>query len=292
MPPASFSWLEAHLEWQRKLLRRDPASAKFLLLRPGDAHTMCRTTALIGTDIRMACRTGKVPTAPRRPAEHWDEYMTRSVHGQSRIVPGFGNVVLSLVSAALAAAVSQRVLLIENYTVAATSFGRPFSEIIYETSAWRPYVEAEQYAGRAVDWWAAHDDYSSFGRLCSADMRTEPSARVLRIFSNQYFAPLLMLNPHHRAQIDALAAPPHVSPANFSRAVASKDGSAYSGGLWPPALATLLRPNAKLLRRVDEFVAESQLAGGGISLGMHVRDTMTPSERADAAECVRLAVDR
>lgn len=281
-------WLEDHLSWQRDLLRRDPASARFLLLRPGDRLTVCTLNSQ-ADDVRRACRRAAAPKVTPIRGEHWDEYMIRGMGSISRPVPGFGNVMLSLVSAALAAAVSQRVLLVENYTIAAVAFGDPFSELLYESSAWRPYVEAEQRAGRAVDWWAAHDAREGFERLCADNLRIDPPAKVLRVFSNFYFAPLLMHNSHHRAEIDGFAAQPLLSPERFPRASAAHDGTAYSTGLWPGALATLLRPRAHLLRKARAFRKENFPREGTV-LGMHVRSTMTHKGHEQSVECVRRVV--
>jgi hypothetical protein len=217
--------------------------------------------------------------------------MIRGVGSISRPIPGLGNVMLSLVSAAVAAAVSQRVLLVENFTVAAVAFGEPFSDLLYESSAWRPYVEVEQRAGRAVDWWAAHDARESFERLCADNLHTDPPAKVLRIFSNFYFAPLLMHNAHHRAQIDGFAAPPLLPPEQFPRATAAHNGAPYSTGLWPGALATLMRPHANLQSKVRAFRDENFPRGGTV-LGMHIRTGMTKKEHEQSVECVLQAVSR
>ena len=80
----------------------------------------------------------------------------------------------------------------------------------------------------------AHDDYTAFNTLCSSDLRHTPQARVWRIFSNQYFLPLLMLNPYHGRQMDAFAE------------------KLESGGqsLWTPGLQALWTPNARLAARI------------------------------------------
>jgi hypothetical protein len=287
-PDVGAKWLEDHLSWQRDLFRRDPASARFLLLRPGDRFTVCDLKGQ-AADVRKACWRAAAPAVTPNRGEHWDEYMLRGMSSISRPVPGLGNVMLSLVSAALAAAVSQRVLLVENYTVAQVSFGEPFPELMYESSTWRPYVEAEQRAGRAVDWWAAHDSREGFERLCADNLRINPPARVLRIFSNFYFAPLLMHNAHHRAEIDGLAAPPLLPPERFPRAAAAHDGAPYSTGLWPRALATLLRPRAHLRSKVRAF-REANFPREGMVLGMHIRSAMTHEEHEQSVECARRAM--
>ena len=60
-------------------------------------------------------------------------------------------------------------------------------------SGWMPYVTALQASGASVDSFAAHDDSSGFAPLCGDDLRRRPSARLWRVFSNQYFLPLLLL---------------------------------------------------------------------------------------------------
>ncbi len=71
-------------------------------------------------------------------------------------------------------------------------------------SGWMPYVTALQASGASVDSFAAHDDSSGFAPLCGDDLRRRPSARLWRVFSNQYFLPLLLLNPHHAPLIEAM----------------------------------------------------------------------------------------
>lgn len=284
---AGSHWLQRQLRWQRALRQTQPESAHFLLLRPGDRYTMCDGRG--ESDLRKACKRMKEPSRPRRAEEHWDDYMLDGRPGAMRPIPGLGNIVLSLVSAALTAAVSGRVLLVENFTAAALTFGEPLTELLYENSTWRPYVEAEQRAGRAVDWWAAHDGRGAFEHFCADDLRAEPRPKVLRVFSNLYYAPLLMLNPHHRAELEAFATQPILPPNRFPRAVASKDGAAYSTGLWPQAVRTLLRPRPSLLASARRFT-RANFPRTGIVLGMHIRTSMTDDQRQQSVNCVKQVV--
>ena len=199
--------LHRHLRWQRQLLAQPERAAgtRFLVLRPGDKFTVCSERGM--DNVRRHCRRGAAPkssAASTRPGAHWDEVMTAGQPGLTRPVPGLGNVALSLVSAAVAAMLSHRVLLLENYTTAAGSFGAPLTELLVETSGWAPRLARAQARSR-VDAFAAHDDFSAFDQLCAADLRRAPSARVWRVFSNQYFLPLLLLNPHHAAEVESLA---------------------------------------------------------------------------------------
>ena len=130
-----------------------------MLLRPGDKFTICDPGSennLEGKVAKIAgatCRRGRLPAGAvpsARRGAHWDELMLRGrARHTTRPVPGLGNVLLSVASAVVTAIVSQRVLLVENWTVAAHSLGPPMSDLLLETSAWRPHVEREQQAGRA-----------------------------------------------------------------------------------------------------------------------------------------------
>ena len=213
--------LARHLAWQQRLLEQTKArgslgeAVSFLVLRPGDKLTVCSASGM--QDVRGRCWKGSSPPSLRRrtvDAEasnlaepHWDVVMTSRRRRQlTRPVPGLGNIALSLVSAVVTAIVSRRVLQVENWTMAAESFGEPMPALLLDTSGWMPYVAALQASGASVDSFVAHDDSSGFGSLCADDLRRRPRARLWRIFSNQYFLPLLLLNPHHAAQVEAMGA--------------------------------------------------------------------------------------
>ena len=146
--------------------------------------------------------------------------------------------------------------------MAAESLGAPMPELLLETSGWAPHVAALQARGESVDTWAAHDDSSGFDDLCRADLRREPAARVWRIFSNQYFLPLLLLNAHH------------------ARPLAAMGGS---GGLWGPALRVLLRPQQRLLDAAAAYVTRVGLGRGGARVvGIHARSPLDNAARREA----------
>ena len=199
----------------------------------------------------------------------------------SRPVPGLGNIALSLAAAAATAIASRRVLLLENVShVGSASFGAPLTELLVETSGWAPYLQRAVAIGVA-DGFAAHDDFSSFETLCASDLRRTPAARVWRLFSNQYFLPLLLLNPHHQSTVEAMAEPLQVANA----------GAAYAPSLWTPAVRALWRPATRLVARIDAFRRSSQLDAGPY-VAMHIRVNFADqSERSrkleSAIECAR-----
>ena len=174
---------ERHMRWQRGLLERASSRQhlpRFLVLRPGDKLTVCKGMA----DVRAQCYRASPPRARNKKFDgtHWDIQMLAGNSQLSRPIPGLGNVALSLVAAAATAMLSRRVLLLENFTAAGTSFGSPLRELLVETSGWAPHLSR---ATSVADSFAAHDDFSAFETLCVADLRTSPMARVWRIFSNQ-----------------------------------------------------------------------------------------------------------
>ena len=199
-----------HIEWQRQLLvnlaagKTPPRAPRFLVLRPGDKLTVCDASGM--HDLRGQCYRG-TPPSRRRPldGEHWDAFMTSGNAKLMRPLPGLGNVALSLVSAAITAVVSRRVLLLENFSAPSQSFGSPMRDLILESNGWAPHMAEAAQLGGMTDSWAAHDDQSAFADLCRANLRSWPPSRVWRIWSNQYFAPLLLLNPHHALHVEAMA---------------------------------------------------------------------------------------
>ena len=125
-------------------------------------------------------------------------------------------------------------------------------------------------------------------------------ARIVRIFSNQYFLPLFYLNPHHREQLRVWM---RTSSANNISSTSSgsgrllssktKDGGAQrvrrpltvasaeydaTAGLFSPIIHTLLRPQRRLQTRIEELATKIGLrghvgdGGGGVKvLSMHMR---------------------
>lgn len=248
--------LRKHLRWQRALLerlknvRQRQNTSRFLVLRPGDKLTVCDSKGM--KDVRAHCYRASAPQRTRPTGVHWDPFVIQGRSDLSRPIPGLGNVALSLISAAATAIVSRRVLLLENFSASGMSFGDDLRELLVESSGWAPYLAAAGYS--ETDGFMAHDDYTAFNTLCSSDLRHTPQARVWRIFSNQYFLPLLMLNPYHGRQMDAFAE------------------KLESGGqsLWTPGLQALWTPNARLAARIAAFKAKAGFELGSY-VAMHVR---------------------
>lgn len=292
------------MRWQNGMLTRlsstsasNPASSsparlpRFLVLRPGDKYTVCDATGM--ADVRAHCYRGAPPRGMQQPdGAHWDAYMLagRRKGKMTRPIPGFGNVALSLVAAAATAIVSRRVLLLENFTSAGESFGSPLRDLLVETSGWmphlrrassqaalpaRPTVDAVRNQGRSAsisavaDGFAAHDDFSAFRVMCAGDLRRTPSARVWRIFSNQYFLPLLLLNPHHSMQMEAMAEP--LEGGGGGESEGGADGAAASvPSLWTPGLRALWRPSPRLAARLATYTRKAALDTERY-VAMHVR---------------------
>jgi hypothetical protein len=255
-----------HMRWQRSVLTRLDSSSssatparvpRFLVLRPGDKLTVCDASGM--SDVRTHCFRGAAPHTPRPDGVHWDTHMLSGYRERklTRPIPGLGNVALSLVAAAATAMVSRRVLLLENFTAAGESFGSPLRELLVETSGWLPHlrraslgvaplasssarglkggIPAGGTSGAGLppstsDGFAAHDDFSAFESLCALDLRRHPPARVWRLFSNQYFLPLLLLNPHHARQLEAMAEALDGTRGRVLLSTGSSDASGSGGG--------------------------------------------------------------
>ncbi len=299
------AWLEKHLAWQEALPKPSELSptsstdaTRFLIFRPGDKYTLCHKGA--ASRCWSAMRP-KDESTWRPQDEHWDEYVLRHATpttpstGPERPAPGLGNVLLSLVSAALAAHVSGRVLLIERYDAnIAAAFGKPLADLVLETSPWRAHIKAAERAGDVLNLFVGHDALHVGARhLCSA-RRLGGTSRVLRIFSNQYFAPTLLFNPHLRDLVAAAAAPPLTAPALYSDAPAARGETAdtvYGGGIWPSALRHLFQPLPDIVTRADRAFKGFGL-NGRLVLGMHIRGSPAGPELGNLAACARKQLER
>jgi len=283
--------LREHLRWQRAELARGDVEReppRFLVLRPGDKLTVCRPHG--DADLRKQCFRATPPSTAGPAGVHWDATMLRDQPaGTSRPVPGLGNVALSLVAAAAVAIASRRVLLLENFTRPGASFGAPVRELLAESSGWAPALASASRLG-AADGFASHDDFSAFAVLCSADLRVTPAARVWRVWSNQYFAPLLLLNPHHAAQVEAMA-----EALEGSASGDGEDGGGGGGGgggrrsLWTPGLRALWRPSERLRAQLELFRAAKLRER---YVGIHVRVSLQEQEKkldrlGGAVSCLR-----
>ena len=287
---ASFSvrW-QRHLIWQQQQLAQmaSPRSKKpprFLLLRPGDKLTVCDPGGL--RDLRGRCHKAPLPPTWRdhQPKQqHWDPFLLGTIsarHQHTRPLPGLGNVALSLVAAAVTAMVSRRVLLLENFSMPGASFGAPIRDLLVETSGWAPHLVTAGQSGGVADGFAAHDDNSAFDGMCRSNLRHWPPERVWRVFSNQYFLPLLLLNPYHSAHVEAMAEP----------ALRRGDDSAYPPpampSLWVPAIRALWRPRPRLLTQLNTFLRESELDTAPF-VAMHARLEIGSGRLDGVLRCVR-----
>ena len=280
--------LRHHLHWQRHLLKRltsrtphaelaaHEREPRFLVLRPGDRSTVCTTDYLASGRCfgQKAAKTRSANLSPHDP--HWDDIVIANRTDVRRLLPGLGNIAAALASSAVVAILSRRVLLCENWTVAGESFDAPLDGLLLGRSGWEPFLARAQAVSRA-ETFITSDDTSLSTALCSHDLRShdlrsrlpppEPamnlgveealrrelpptSARVWRIFSNQYYLPLLLVNPHHRGQLAAwLSAPNRLD-----------DGATLSAGqLWAPLVQILLRPRPDLRTAVDSLAAGAPL---------------------------------
>ena len=253
------------------------------MLRPGDRYTVCPVRTK--DDLTRQCfKDHARMSLPARAGVHWDNLMLKGRPHLSRPIPGLGNIALSLVSAAITAIVSRRVLLVENASYLGGSLGPPLTDLLVESSGWADELERAQGLGFSVDTFATHDDYTFFDKLCSDNLRQAPTARVWRIFSNQYFLPLLLLNPHHAAEVEQMG----LADRSGGERPLGLPAAASSSGIWGPSLRVLLRPSQEVHLGLDRYLAER--VGGAPMVSMHVRAQLT--ERTSLVAAVRCARSR
>lgn len=301
--------LHAHLAWQRRLLERanaglltasDEESLRFLVLRPGDRNTLCSTGWLASGRCFPAAKNHGITPESMQPWEHWDDVVIahpgikidQRMGSPKRLLPGLGNIACSIASAAVIAMLSKRVLQVENWTIAAGSFAPPLPELLAgslgnQTSGWEPYIARAQAISRA-ETFITSDDVSLSGTLCAADLSREPAARVWRIFSNQYFIPPVLLNPHHQAQMGEWLRPSSGRRGRHAGTKHANDDEEDGGGgggevamaprssttegdfgqMWSPLIRRLFRPRAHLQQRIDSFAKSVGLEN---AITMHLR---------------------
>ena len=257
--------LQDHLHWQAMHYESPLAGeASFIVLSPGDRHSQCTRGTPQKCRGRAFAAAGRTP--PTRIQEgaasfsRWDDELTG--HGsRHRPLPGLGNGALPLVSAAVLAIVTGRVLLLENWTYSRHAFAAPLLELLVDGNPWEPFLQrAQRISHREL--FLAHDDFSSSSLLCSTDLANEATVaqRVWRIYSNQWFLPLLRANPHHANAILAMAP---------------------DGGLFSAMAKVLMRPSHQVSTLIDSAHAtwnSAALRGAlghagstGQYIAMHVR---------------------
>lgn len=147
------SRLQRHIRWQRRLLQTFEQDGKpvprFLVLRPGDKFTVCTKQNNKLDDVRAQCFRDHSNALPRSWM-HWDDVIISRRRHMTRPIPGLGNIALSLVSAAVTAIVSRRVLLLENASTLASAFGSPLDELLIESSGWGTAVSIAQRSGSVM----------------------------------------------------------------------------------------------------------------------------------------------
>lgn len=253
--------LHKHFAWQQRVLERKSSTKseqalRFLILRPGDRGTVCTTPYLASgkcAPLPLRWFTPDPTDGVAATREHVDDIVIRTAVEHKifpdagpriyRNLPGLGNIVAALASAAITAMLSRRILLVENWTIAGESFGPPLSHMLLGSQhdmGWAPLVAVAQLESRR-ETFLASDDVSLASTLCASNLRHEPSARVWRVFSNQYFLPLLWLNPHHRAQLRLWR------PS------------------WPRLVSAMLIPRPSLRRAIDTHAATARLGAAVIS---------------------------
>lgn len=296
--------LDRHLRWQRKqqLLAGDAARQhRFLILRPGDRYTVCNP---LGFTRRAAhnkslpgCLSLQTHMPPSFMADprvkrnayrgHWDAVASQMMPNFTRIdavVGGLGNIMSALVSAAAVAMLSRRILLVENMTDWRRTFGSPLSDLVLEGSAFEASLLAAQddEQDSRLDSFMAQDDFSVAVDLCSTNLRHKPRQRAWRLMSNQYFLPLMLLNPHHSDELASMAGAPPDERGDPQPA------------FWGPALSYFFRPLPHVMRQVDHFRATHFMPGERV-IGVHFRclaiDGLcrygTKKDPTRAVECAR-----
>ena len=287
--------LESHLQWQRNQLKEDSRNHRFLVYRPGNRWLVCAS----GPVRRYAAHNRKLPGCMSarqqylgsRPAPytgHWDDAIANVMSGTftnySRVdaITGLGNIMSGLISVAAVAMLSRRILLVENWTSAAHSLEWPMTQLLLHTSGFEDSLERAQSSGSRLDSFMAEDDFSIANHLCSVNLRNNPEARVWRIVSDQYFLPLLFLNPHHKRD---LAAASSLSSSGNGR-------QHTSSPVWGPALEFLLRPRRALVGAAHSFEETNLRPDGAKVLAIHMRCVVSDGRCAGrnlylAAECAR-----
>lgn len=297
--------LKHHIRWQREqLASAAPSTQRFFVLRPGDRFTVCSAGGLTRKASHNASQQGcialhmsgqlpghrSVLEDPRikEYRGHWDDLASKVVPNYTRhksLVGGLGNIMESLISAAAVAMLSKRILLIENMTDWHRSYGWPLTELVLEGGAFESsLLHAQDGEESRLDSYLAHDDYTAASVMCSEDLRTFPAKRVWRLFSNQYFLPLLLLNPHHRGELASMASQ---SAAGGSHERRSKQPPPV---FWGPALNFLLRPLPHVTTRA-EALYDSRFRGEPF-VSIHLRCALIDGRcnfryLKRAAECAR-----
>ena len=243
--PTFAQQLEEHLSWQRAQLHSaNSSSQRFLVFSPRPRWLVCAPRG------KPPCvsLSGRAKFAPKKYQGHWDDVVNNLAHNHSFKVAahhssteysrkgqlmGLGNIMSGLVSAAAVAMLSKRILLVENWTTASHSLQGSILDLLLETSGFEQNLLRAQDNGSRLDSFLAHDDYSLAGSLCSANLLIYPPQRAWRIFSDQYFLPLLFLNPHHRKELTLLGV--------------GKGWTPNTSPIWGPALSLLLRPRPALV---------------------------------------------
>jgi hypothetical protein len=237
--------LHRHLHWQTRQLeaaRRNASAAdglRFLVLRPGDRGTVC-TTPYLASGKCGGGRPYVGYNGTLGAAEHWDTVLTAGRPELRRLLPGLGNIAAALASSAAVAILSHRILLVENWTVAAESYAAPLPALLLERSGWGEILLRAQAHSR-YESFITSDDTSLASTLCTRDLRAVPSERVWRVFSNQYFLPLMAANERYRPQIETWIA----------------SGGGGGVGLWAPLARALLRPLPHVQSRIDTIAGEA-----------------------------------
>jgi hypothetical protein len=206
---------------------------------------------------------------------HWDDLASRYIVNYTRSsknFPGLGNIMNALVSAAATAILSRRILLVENVSSWRHTFDWPLRELVLEGSGFEPYVLRAQYdEDSRLDSYIAEDS-STPDHLCSHALNRVPRQRVWRIFSNQYFTPLLLMNAHHRQELFAMAQQQQQQQAHNAHGITlgATTTPTPRPTLWGPALKLLLRPVSSLTQRADAFYAQ-HFPNGETVLALHFR---------------------
>ena len=190
---------------------------------------------------------------------------------------GLGNRMLSAISALALAVASDRRLFVAWDSQFADLFDSPFSQ------GWLPSTEELAGPGADVHWrraktldlTAASPELSALTATlaCGGARAALGDAHIVRVSSDQYFLPLLLLHDDARARLAALLGTPPEHEAAGEVAVL-EERLVRGLGRW------LLRPAADVRRAVMAFeqhhLSRDQ---GGCAVGLHVRVPMFAFER-------------
>ena len=150
------------------------------------------------------------------------------------------------------------------------------------TRSWQARLNLAQPPGSSrFDTFASHDGLSAAPLFCKAALPHEPSAKVWRIMSNEYFLPMLRSNPMLRngsSRSNSSSVTTTTTSSTMRKAVTNLWGHSWGHAIvsdgpsaWPALVKGLLVPRQSVRETVEAFKVKHNMAGGVPTLGFHLR---------------------